>query len=256
MNFYLKLLSISLIFNLSICMSGFDLAKAIKDRPSPLDTQSESSMLLTNKKGKKKNLKLISKSKDDSKKQMIWFLEPKDDYGISFLKIEKENGEDYMNMWLPGFNKFRRISSQKKSDSFMGSDLSYEDMTNRELSEYSYRILEQDTPCNYGDKDQSCYLLESVPNDKKSEYSKHISWIEKNNFLSLKEDSYDKSGSLLKTKKIHYSLIDEFYIMNELYVENIQKNHSTLLSVNNIKINLGFSDDIFHTKTIKRLPRN
>ena len=44
--------------------------------------------------------------------------------------------------------------------------------------------------------------------------------------------------------------------MNKLYVENVQKNHSTLLQINNIKINLGFSDDIFHTKTIKRMPLN
>jgi len=35
MNFYLKLLSISLIFNLSICMSGFDLAKAVKKSEEP-----------------------------------------------------------------------------------------------------------------------------------------------------------------------------------------------------------------------------
>ena len=37
-------------------------------------------------------------------------------------------------------------------------------------------------------------------------------------------------------------------------VENVQKKHSTLLTVSDIKINLNFSDDIFHTKTIKRMP--
>ena len=44
--------------------------------------------------------------------------------------------------------------------------------------------------------------------------------------------------------------------MNELDVKNIQKNHTTLLTINNIKVNLGFSDKIFHTKTIKRMPLN
>jgi len=251
-----KYIHIVLYINFIFAMTGLELANAMKDRPKPIDTQSESSMILTNKKGKKKSLKLINKSKDDSKKQMIWFLEPKDDYGISFLKIEEENGDDYMNMWLPGFNKFRRISSQKKSDSFMGSDLSFEDMTNRELDEYFYKILELDTPCNFKETKISCYLLESIPKDKNSEYSKHITWVEKENYLSLKEESYDTDDLLLKTKEIKYSLINDFYIMDKLYVENTQKNHSTLLSINNIKINLGFHDDIFHTKTIKRLPRN
>jgi hypothetical protein len=236
-------------------MTGLELAQAMKHRPKPIDSQSESTMLLINKKGKKKTLKLLSKSKDDSKKQMIWFLEPKDDYGIAFLKIEKDGEDDFMNMWLPAFNKFRRISSQKKSDSFMGSDLSFEDMTNRELDEYTYKILELDVPCSKKSTNL-CDVLESMPNDTDSEYSKHITWVEKNTYLSIKEESYDKESLLLKNKSIKYSNIDNYYIMNELFVENIQKNHSTLLTINNIKINLGFSDDIFHTKTIKRLPLN
>ena len=28
------------------------------------------------------------------KNKMIWFLEPRDDRGVSFLKVEHENGED------------------------------------------------------------------------------------------------------------------------------------------------------------------
>ena len=67
---------------------------------------------------------------------MICFLEPKDDYGIAFLKIEYDEKDEFMNMWLPGFERFRRISSQKKTDSFMGSDLSFEDLTNRDINEY------------------------------------------------------------------------------------------------------------------------
>ena len=247
-------LNILIYFNLVFSITGLELAQKIKDRPQPEDIQSNSSMLLTNKKGKKKNLLLISKSKDDSKKQMIWFLEPKDDYGISFLKIEKDEGDDFMNMWLPAFKKFRRISSQKKSDSFMGSDLSFEDMTNREVNDYQYKILNNNASCFENDEINNCYILESVPNDKSSEYSKHISWIDKTSYLSYKEESYDKEDKLLKKKTIKYSVIDNYSIMDELFVENVQKNHSTLLKVSEIKINLGFKDDMFHTKTIKRMP--
>jgi len=247
-------LNIIICLNLIFSMTGIELAQEMKDRPQPDDIQSNSSMLLINKKGKKKNLLLISKSKDDSKKQMIWFLEPKDDYGISFLKIEKDEGDDFMNMWLPAFKKFRRISSQKKSDSFMGSDLSFEDMTNRDVDDYRYKILDNNASCFKDDEIKKCYILESIPNDKSSEYSKHVSWVDKENYLSYKEESYDKDKILLKKKTIRYSMIDNYSIMDELFVENIQKNHSTLLTVSAIKINLGFTDDIFHTKTIKRMP--
>ena len=54
MNIYLYIL---IYFNLIFSMTGIELAQKMKDRPKPTDTQSNSSMLLTNKKGKKKNNK-------------------------------------------------------------------------------------------------------------------------------------------------------------------------------------------------------
>jgi len=236
-------------------MTGLELAIKMENRDKPIDTKSKSTMELLKKNGKKRILELINKSKDNSKKQMIWFLEPRDDYGIAFLKIEKKGESDFMNMWLPGFKKFRRISSQKKSDSFMGSDLSYEDMTNRDIEEYKFTLLDEEVLCEQN-SDDKCYLLSSKPKDEFSEYSEHRTWVTKDTFLSLKEESYDKDGEKLKYKELTYTKIDNYYIMNTLNVKNIQKNTSTFLTINDIKVNNGYSDDIFHSKSLKRVPNN
>ena len=42
--------------------------------------------------------------------------------------------------------------------------------------------------------------------------------------------------------------------MNELFVENVQKNHTTLLTIDQISINLNYLDEMFHTKHLKRVP--
>ena len=44
--------------------------------------------------------------------------------------------------------------------------------------------------------------------------------------------------------------------MDRLFVHNVQKDHSTLLTIDKININLGFEDDLFHTKNLKRIPLN
>jgi hypothetical protein len=235
-------------------LTGLELAKKMENRPKPNDLKSENTMILTNKKGKTKTSKLISKSKDDSKKQMIWFLEPKDDFGIAFIKIEHEDEDDYMNMWLPGFKKFRRISSQKKTDSFMGSDLSFEDLTNRDIDEYEYILVDENALCS--DNDNGCYKLRSEPKDVGSEYSYHITWVTKDNYLSVMEESYDKNKELLKKKSIEFKKIDEYHIMNNLFVHNIQKNHKTELIIDKIDLNLGYDDNLFHTKNLKRIPQD
>ena len=58
---------------------------------------------------------MVIKSVDKNKKQIIWFLEPRDIRGISFLKINHQDKNDEMRMWLPAFKKVRRISAKKKA---------------------------------------------------------------------------------------------------------------------------------------------
>ena len=96
-------------------------------------------------------------------------MEPKDDRGIAFLKIEHDNKDDEMRMWLPAFKKVRRISSKKKGDSFMGSDLSFEDLSNRRLNSNDYKRLEDAKWLGI-----DCYVLETIPKkESRKAFSSH-----------------------------------------------------------------------------------
>ena len=246
----IRLIILSILFQLLFALTGIELALLVDDRDSPKDMKSNMSMLLTNKNGKTRTSKIRSYSKDENKKQILWFLAPADDKGVAYLKIEHENKNDDMKLWLPNFKKIRRISSKKKSESFMGSDMSYEDMTSRNIDEYTYSILGSEKIDNV-----DCYILESVPSGIKTEYSKHISWITKDMHLPVKEESFDKKGELLKSKSIIYQQIEEYSIMIELHVKNVQRNHQTILKFDNIEVDSGIKDNIFHEKNLKRMPK-
>jgi len=233
-------------------ITGLELAELLESREKPNDIKSINTMTLTNKDGKTKILELVSMSKDDSEKQMIWFLKPKKDKGIAFLKIEHEDEDDFMTMWLPGFSRFKRIKSSQKSDSFMGSDLSFEDLTNRTISDYGYKIIEVD------ENNDGWYYLESIPKEGDSEYSRHITKVEEIEtgiFIVIEEESYDKDNKLLKTKLFNFKKIDSYYVMDRLEVENVQKNHSTLLTVNEISLNNNFEDSKFSQRSLKIIPK-
>ena len=246
----IRLIILSILFQNLFALTGIELALLVDDRNSPKNMKSNMSMLLTNKNGKTRTSKIRSYSKDENKKQILWFLAPADDKGVAYLKIEHENKNDDMKLWLPNFKKIRRISSKKKSESFMGSDMSYEDMTSRDIDEYTYSILGSEKIDNV-----DCYILESVPSGIKTEYSKHISWITKDMHLPVKEESFDKKGELLKSKSIIYQQIKEYSIMIELHVKNVQRNHQTILKFDNIEVDSGIKDNIFHEKNLKRMPK-
>ncbi len=240
------------IISTSYPQDGMAIAKMVDERKAPQDIVSKTTMLLTNSKGKTRTSTILSKSINNSSKQILWFLNPADDKGVAFLKIEHVDKADEMRMWLPAFKKVRRISSSKKGDSFMGSDLSYEDMTSRALDENNYKRLENDMIDG-----KECFVLEVVPNAEiKSTYSKHITWIEKETLIAIKEESYDLGGSLRKKKKFFFDSISGYDVINEIFVEDIQKNHTTKLTMDDIKVDSDIDESLFQEKNLKRLPRN
>ena len=104
------------IVGFAYSQTGFEIAKMMDEKPTPEDMSNKTNMVLTNSKGKSRTNTMASKSMDSNKKQIIWFLEPKDDKGVAFLKIEHDDKDDEMRMWLPAFKKVRRISAKKRSD--------------------------------------------------------------------------------------------------------------------------------------------
>jgi len=242
----------TLILSIIYAQNGLEIATMVDNREVPKDIISETTMLLTNRKGKTRTSTILSKSSNNGSKQILWFLAPLDDKGVAFLKIEHDNKSDEMRMWLPAFKKVRRISSSKKGDSFMGSDLSYEDMTSRSLEENRYKRLEDET---LDGKD--CFVLEVLPNeDIKSTYSKHITWIDKESMIAVQEESYDLGGGLRKKKKFFFESISDYHVINKIFVEDVQKSHTTTLTMEDIKVDSGLDHSLFQEKNLKRLPRN
>ncbi len=241
---------ITLIPVVIFSQSGLEIAKMINMRPSPKDMSNKTEMVLTNSKGKARTHKMISKSMDGNKKQIIWFMEPKDDRGIAFLKIEHDDRDDEMRMWLPAFKRVRRISSKKKGDSFMGSDLNYEDLSTRELDNNDYKRLDD---AKWMDND--CYVLETIPKKElKSSYGRHISWVDKNNMTIVREESFNRTNQLEKEKSFSYEKIGKYQLIKRVHVKNLIEDHATEVIFSDMVIDTGISDNLFHEKSLRRLP--
>ncbi len=247
----MKKISFMLLVGLVFALTGDELAQQMDSRKTPIDSKVDLLMTLTNKKGKTRSSSLRSINKDDGAKQIIWFLAPADDKGVSFLKIEHNDHDDEMRMWLPAFKKIRRISAKKRSDSFMGSDMSFEDLSSRQLDEFKFALIGQEIYDSI-----ACHLLESIPIEHMhTEYSRHITWVDSTLLIPIKEVSFDKSDQLLKEKYFSYTIIKEYQILTKVHVTNIQKNHSTTLNFDNIELDTDVNDDLFHERHLKRLPK-
>ncbi|MFL2988881.1 outer membrane lipoprotein-sorting protein [bacterium] len=234
-----------LIVNLSFSnsISGYDLAKMIDDKEQPKSSKSIISMELINiKKDRKKIKEMVSLSKDNGDKMLMFFKSPKRDKGVGFLKIETEE-DDKISLFIPKLKKIRRISSSNQSDSFMGSDLSFEDMLSRNLDEFDYKIISDS---------EDIYKLESISLNDDSEYYRHISWITKNELLIIKEESYDKNNKLLKEKSFKQIKMEGYNLISEIDVINVQDQHRTILGIQTLEVDGNIDNDTFNEINLKR----
>jgi outer membrane lipoprotein-sorting protein len=158
----------------------------------------QSRMVLTDKKGGTTERKINQYSKDDkdgNSRIIIEFLQPKTIAGTRFLTISKKNADDDRWIFLRELGKVRRVASSEGSNSFMGTDLSFDDIssTDREASEDTNTLLREEK-LNGND----CYVIQSVAKDASYQYSKAIQWVDKSSNIIWKMEMYDKKGSLLK----------------------------------------------------------
>ena len=233
-------------------LTGLEVIQKVYDRPDGDDMQSELTMTLTNSRGdaRVREIKQFIKDMGKVEKKIMFFQSPADVRNTSFMNwsyTEKDKDDDQW-IYLPALKKVKRISSDSKSDYFMGSDFTYDDLGDRQPTDDTYKILREE---KWNGED--CYVVESTPKDEEYMYSKTVSWIVKDKWFGLKKEFYDEDEEHLKTLTVKkYDKISGYWIIGESEMKNVQKNHTTNMSLKNIKIDKGIADSILTERMMKR----
>ena len=168
------------------------------------DFISNQTMTLRNKQGEETVRYFRGKTlevSNDGDKTLFIFDSPKDVKGTATLTFTHKVGPDDQWLYLPALKRVKRITSENRSGSFVGSEFAYEDLGSQELEKYSNRTYVKKEPCPEKE-DLSCHGITRVPVEKSSGYSYQILWLDTTPAHRIwKIEYYDRKNSLLKTKK-------------------------------------------------------
>ncbi len=184
-------------------------------------------------------------------KYFIYFFQPADVKDMTFM-VYKYPGKD-ADRWLfvPAISMVRRIAAKDKYSSFVGSDFTYEDVSGRNLEEDTHAMVKED---KYTGKD--CYVVKSTPKAEDMEYSYKQSWIDKTNYLPLKEEYYDKRGELYKVFTAdEIKDVKSFPTVTKRTMKNLQSGHMTQVAYTKADYNLGIEDSLFSERYLKQPPK-
>jgi outer membrane lipoprotein-sorting protein len=233
-------------------ISGLQVIQNVYDRPSGNDQEGELIMTLINSRGDKRvrTIKQFIKDFGKVEKKIMFFVKPADVKNTSFMNwsYDKEGKDDDQWIYLPALKKVKRISSDSKSDYFMGSDFTYDDLGDRHPTDDNHKILKEEKL-----NDEDCYVVESIPKDPDYMYSRTVTWVIKGKWLGLKKEFYDEDGDLLKTLTVEkYGKIKDYWIITHSVMHNVQKDHTTDMQLKNLKIDIGIPDNKFTERMMKR----
>lgn len=232
---------------------GLEVAKERKLRDLGWgDSVADMSMILRNAQGQETERKMRLKSlevADDGDKGLTIFDQPRDVKGTAFLNFSHAVVPDEQWMFLPALKRVKRISSRNKSGPFMGSEFAFEDMSSFEIEKYKFKFLKDD---NYNGQD--AFVVEQIPTDKHSGYTKQIVWIDKQHYRALKLEFYDRKGSLLKILTMHdFKLyLNKYWRPMRLEMHNEQRGKSTQLITHSLEFKTGLDEGDFSKNSLKR----
>ncbi|KIP78290.1 membrane protein [Vibrio harveyi] len=233
---------------------GLEIAQERKARDEGWrDSVATMQMILRNAQGESSTRAMRLKSLevvDDGDKGLTIFDEPRDVKGTAFLNHSHTVGSDDQWLYLPALKRVKRITSRNKSGLFMGSEFAYEDLSSFEIEKYRFNYLKDDAI-----KGQDTFVLEQIPTDKNSGYTKQVVWLDKAHYRPMKVEFYDRKGALLKTLVFsdYKQYLNQYWRAHTMAMTNHQTGKSTELTTSELTFQTGLKDSDFNKNILKRV---
>ena len=218
---------------------------AVNDQPDGDKVKARMVMVVKDSQGPEKKRVVQSRSLDfkDGTKQLLMFESPADVRNTGLLSIDYDDGakDDDQWLYLPSLRKSTRISSSDKSGSFMGTDLTYSDMTEQDPKTYDYKML--DAAANVGG--EACWKIEARPNTakikKETGYVKSVMWVSKDKLVPLQVKNWVRDGKKIKYIKFKdIKQVDGIWIAHKILAQTKrgkQVESRTVIGYKSFKLN-------------------
>jgi hypothetical protein len=238
-------------------------ARQIMDLVDARDTGDNSTqnmeMILIDKNGsrRERTIRALGRDVGEDSQSIMFFLSPADVKDTGFLTYDFDDDEKDDDQWLylPALKKTKRIASSDKSGSFMGSDFSYSDMTDRKVDRYDYTLMKEDEINGH-----KVWQIEAIPNTEKeikeTGNTKSVSFVRQDNFVVIRAVSWVKKGKRLKYFEVkELERIDGIWVATEMQMTTKKGKttlHKTIIKAHDVRFNQDVGDDAFTVRNLER----
>ena len=181
-------------------------------------------------------------------KSILRFTAPAEVKGVALLIVNHTDRASDQWMWTPAIERDRRIAAQDRSTRFFGTDFSFEDLEERDVDQFDYKLAGEDAIDG-----APCWKIESKPKQaKSSQYTSSLVWVRKDNYTAAQIEDYSNDKLI---RRIHYSDIQNVsgvWTPRTVEVYDANRKSRTVLKLEKLEYNVPMKDEDFSVEALRR----
>lgn len=174
-------------------------------------------------------------------KTIIRFTEPPEVQNVALFIVNYQERASDQWMWTPAIERDRRIALQDRSTRFFGTDFSFEDLEERDVNQYNYRLLGEETIDG-----APCWHIESTPSERKiSQYTKSEVWIRQDNYAFAQIESYVKAEVVRRLSYSNFVQSQGIWTGRRMEMTDLRRKSRTILTLEKLEYNIPLREEDF-----------
>ena len=183
-------------------------------------------------------------------KILVRFTAPPEVRGVGFLTLNRPDGPAEQWLYTPAIQRERRIAPQEKTQRFMGTDFTHEDMEERSIENYDYDLLGEESYAG-----QASYKIKAVYRDRENtQYSHVYLWVRKDIVATAFAEFY-VGGKLRKTLSWDdWKQVQGIWTPHLVEMKDLLRGSTTRIHASDVRYNIKIEPDFFSLRNLRRAP--
>ncbi len=181
-------------------------------------------------------------------KAVLRFTAPAEVKGVALLVVNHPDRASDQWMWTPAVARDRRIALQDRSARFFDTDFSFEDLEERDVDQYDYRMLGDDTV-----EGAACWKIEATPRESKSsQYTRSRLWIRKDNYAFAQIENETAGRTVRRLRYLDLQNVSGIWTALRLEMTDLTRNSRTVLRLDRLEYNVPMNEQDFTLQALRR----
>jgi outer membrane lipoprotein-sorting protein len=181
-------------------------------------------------------------------KTIIRFTAPAEVKGVALLVINHPDRSSDQWMWTPAIGRERRIALQDRSTRFFGTDFSFEDLEERDVNQYEYRLLGEESVDG-----APCWIIEATPRQAKaSQYTRSKVWVRKDNYVPVQYENWIKDQLARRLHQSDIQNVQGIWTPCLREMTDLRRRSRTVLRLDKLEYHVPLKQEDFTLQAFRR----